>query len=38
MRAEPMRDGNMSSEVRFTGFSVIQRSCATCCVHLEQAM
>ena len=38
MHAEPMRDGYLSSDVRFTGFSVIQRSCATCCAHLEQAL
>lgn len=38
MHTEPMRDCYLSSDVRFTGFSVIQRSCATCCVHLEQAM
>ena len=38
MRTEPMRDGYISSDVRFTGFSVIQRSCATCCVHLEGAL
>jgi cysteine synthase A len=31
MRPEPMRDCYLSSEVRFTGFSVIQRVCATCC-------
>jgi cysteine synthase A len=28
---EPVLGHYMSSEVRFTGFSVIQRVCATCC-------
>ena len=31
LRDEPMLDCYMSSEVQFTGFSVMQRVCATCC-------
>jgi cysteine synthase A len=31
LREEPVHAQYMSSEVRFTGFSVIQRVCATCC-------
>jgi len=31
LRDEPVRPHYMSAEVEFTGFSVIQRVCATCC-------
>jgi len=31
LRDEPMRPQYMSAEVQFTGFSVVQRVCATCC-------
>ena len=31
LRVEPVRDGYTAPDVEFTGFSVIQRVCATCC-------
>jgi cysteine synthase A len=31
LRAEPVRDGYLSPEVEFTGFSAMQRVCAMCC-------
>ncbi len=31
LRAEPMRDHYVASDVELTGFAVLQRVCATCC-------
>jgi cysteine synthase A len=31
LREEPMRDGYVAADIELTGFSVIQRVCATCC-------